>query len=123
MRVLTHFRYVPAVYDPSTKTLHVHPTTPLYLLAHRVKRMREAPLSTTQVSDMWKQRRNNLGETFGTRKAKSQIKAEERNKVDVNAMQSVKARLMESIGGVEAKDDGESGGHHCLTDPRCYCSA
>lgn len=105
---LTHDRYVPAVYDPSTKTLHVHPTTPLYLLAHRVKRMREAPLSETQRSELWKQRRNDLGETFGTRKAKSQIKAEERNKVDANAMQGVKARLMESIGVLESKDDGES---------------
>ncbi|EKD03445.1 hypothetical protein A1Q2_02252 [Trichosporon asahii var. asahii CBS 8904] len=99
-------QYVPAVYDPSTKTLHVHPTTPLYLLAHRVKRMREAPLSETQRSELWKQRRNDLGETFGTRKAKSQIKAEERNKVDANAMQGVKARLMESIGVLESKDDG-----------------
>ncbi|EJT47276.1 hypothetical protein A1Q1_03905 [Trichosporon asahii var. asahii CBS 2479] len=101
-------QYVPAVYDPSTKTLHVHPTTPLYLLAHRVKRMREAPLSETQRSELWKQRRNDLGETFGTRKAKSQIKAEERNKVDANAMQGVKARLMESIGVLESKDDAHS---------------
>lgn len=77
--------------------------------------MRNAPLSTTQTSDLWKQRRNNLGETFGTRKAKSQIKAEERNKVDVTAMQGVKARLMESIGGVDAKEDGES-------SPRCALS-
>ena len=43
-------------------------------------------------------RRNDLGEAFGTKKAKSQIRAEERNRVDVGAMQGVKGHLMESIG-------------------------
>ncbi|KAL1411208.1 DNA-directed RNA polymerase I subunit rpa49 [Vanrija albida] len=102
-------QYVPALYDPSSKTLHVHPSTPLYLLAHRVKRMREAPLLSTGPSAeaiQWKAKRNDLGEAFGTRKAKSQIKAEERNKVDINAMQGVRGDLMKSIGGKEAKEEG-----------------
>lgn len=47
---------------------------------------------------LWREKRNDLGEAFGTRKAKTQIKAEERNKVDVGAMQGVKGHLMESIG-------------------------
>lgn len=96
------------MYDPKTKTLHVHPTTPLYLLAHRVKRMRTAPLSTPaapEANQQWKAKRNDLGDTFGTRKAKSQIKAEERNKVDVSAMQGVRSNLIDSIGGTEGKED------------------
>lgn len=55
----------------------------------------------------WKVKRNDLGEAFGTRKAKSQIKAEERNKVDINAMQGVRGDLMESIGGKAVKEEGE----------------
>lgn len=97
-----------ALFDPKTKTLHVHPTTPLYLLAHRAKRMRTAPLSASAAPDanqQWKIKRNDLGETFGTRKAKSQIKAEERNKVDVTAMQGVRANLIDSIGGTDGKED------------------
>lgn len=98
------------MFDPKTKTLHVHPTTPLYLLAHRVKRLRTAPLSGSagpEANQQWKAKRNDLGETFGTRKAKSQIKAEERNKVDVSAMQGVRSSLIDSIGGTELKDDDE----------------
>ena len=94
-------RYLPALYDPSTHKLHIHPSAPLYLLAHRVKRLSNAPLSSTANREQrleWRAKRNNLGEVFGTRKAKSQIRAEERNKVDVGAMQGVKGHLMESIG-------------------------
>ncbi|WWC61294.1 uncharacterized protein I303_103875 [Kwoniella dejecticola CBS 10117] len=91
-------QYLPALYDPSTGQVHIHPSTPLYLLTHGVKRLRasvNAPLLDKQAH--WKAQRNDLGETFGTRKAKTQIRAEERNKVDVGAMQGVKGHLMGSI--------------------------
>ena len=42
-------------------------------------------------------KRDQLGETFGTRKAKSRIKAVERNKVDAQAQAGVKDHLMASI--------------------------
>lgn len=107
--IILPFRYLAALFDPKTKTLHVHPTTPLYLLAHRVKRMRTAPMSSqtasVEANMQWKERRNDLGEAFGTRKAKSQIKAEERNKVDVNAMQGVRSSLVASIGGTDGKEE------------------
>lgn len=103
-------QYLAAVYDPATRTLNVSPA-PLYLLSHRVKRLREAPLSgTPEAMTMWKAKRNDLGETFGTRKAKSQIRAEERNKVDISAMSGVRTDLIASIGGVEAKPEGECTG-------------
>lgn len=100
---LTSCRYVPALYDPSTSTLHIHPTAPLYLLTHTAKRLRaniaeEQRASAQLRGEAYKLKRNDLGDTFGTKKAKSQIKAEERNKVDVSAMQGVKSHLMDSIG-------------------------
>ena len=41
--------------------------------------------------------RNELGETFGTKKAQSAIRAQERNRVDVDAMRGVAVHLQESI--------------------------
>jgi DNA-directed RNA polymerase I subunit RPA49 len=98
-------QYLAAVYDPETNKLHVT-STPLYLLAHRVKRLRDqGPSGTASLDQQWKAKRNDLGEVFGTRKAKSQIKAEERNKVDVNAMSGVRSDLISSIAAKEAADD------------------
>ncbi len=41
--------------------------------------------------------RNALGETFGTKKAQKAIRAAERNKVDVSAMQGVTSHIQGSI--------------------------
>jgi DNA-directed RNA polymerase I subunit RPA49 len=73
-------RYLPGLYDPETNTLTLTPA-PLYLMSHR--------------------------EAFGTRKAKSQIKAQERGKVNAAAMESVKDHLMDSI-VVNEETEGES---------------
>ncbi|WWD15781.1 hypothetical protein CI109_100205 [Kwoniella shandongensis] len=103
-------QYLPAIYDPSTQTLHVHPSAPLYLLAHSVKRLKSAGLSAAPAADqraLYKAKRNDLGEAFGTRKAKVQIRAEERNKVDVGAMEGVRGHLMESIGEMKVEDGPE----------------
>lgn len=98
-------QYLAALYDPETNKLHVT-STPLYLLAHRVKRLRElGPSAAPEATTQWKAKRNDLGEVFGTRKAKTQIKAEERNKVDVNAMSGVRADLISSISAKEAASD------------------
>nr|ODN81277.1 DNA-directed RNA polymerase I subunit RPA49 [Cryptococcus depauperatus CBS 7841] len=97
-------QYLPAIYDPSTQTVHIHPSTPLYLLAHRVKRLRNVsltPAPTQHAKALYKVQRNNLGEAFGTRKAKSQIKSEERNKVNADAMKDAKDHLMETIGELD----------------------
>jgi DNA-directed RNA polymerase I subunit RPA49 len=95
----TYNRYLPGLYDPETNTLTLTPA-PLYLMSHRAKRLKMAPLSSTATPDAsaeWRIKRNDLGEAFGTRKAKSQIKAQERGKVNAAAMEGVKDHLMESI--------------------------
>ncbi|KAK4689942.1 DNA-directed RNA polymerase I subunit RPA49, partial [Tremellales sp. Uapishka_1] len=91
-------QYLPALFDPSTQTLHVAPSAPLYLLAHRVKKQKYAALPSAVAATDWRKQRNDLGEVFGTKKAQSRIRAEERNRVDVSAMAGVKGHLMEAIG-------------------------
>lgn len=67
-----------------------------------MKRLRNAGLTNPQARAAdYKAKRNDLGEVFGTKKAKSQIRAEERNKVDIGAMQGLKGHLMEAIGEKE----------------------
>ena len=41
--------------------------------------------------------RNKLGEAFGTKKAKAAIRAQERNRVDIDALKGVTAHLQETI--------------------------
>lgn len=41
--------------------------------------------------------RNTLGEAFGTKKAKAQIRARERNRVDIDAMKNVTGHLQDTI--------------------------
>ena len=101
-------RYVPALYDPSSSTMHIYPSAPLYLLSHRAKRTKQLAADPSKSTQEWREKRNNLGDAFGTKKAKSAIRAEERNKLDAGGMQSVKGHLMESIGEREAvAADGE----------------
>jgi DNA-directed RNA polymerase I subunit RPA49 len=107
--------YVAGVYDPSTNSVHLS-AAPLYLLVHRVKRARTAEDVVAPGSTLWKAKRNDLGETFGTRKAKSQIRAEERNKVDITAMAGVRGSLMDSIGGIE-KDNGPTAPSEFIPKP------
>jgi DNA-directed RNA polymerase I subunit RPA49 len=66
-------------------------------------------------------KRDQLGETFGTRKAKSRIKAVERNKVDAEAQAGVKDHLLSSI-EVAAQNIPTAGeltsyDHQCLYVP------
>ncbi|ORX39701.1 RNA polymerase I associated factor, A49-like protein [Kockovaella imperatae] len=95
-------QYLPAVYDPDAGTLQIHASSPLYLMVHRSKRMTNVALQMEKADD-YRTKRNNLGEVFGTRKAKSQIRAEERNKLNADAMQDVRGHLMETIGAKEAE--------------------
>lgn len=94
------YRYLPVIYDPSSGKMVIQPVISTYVLAQRVKR--------TKVSDMLLNsalksgvpnlaKRDQLGEAFGTRKAKSRIRANERNKVDASAQESVREHLMQHI--------------------------
>ncbi|KAI5448876.1 DNA-directed RNA polymerase I subunit rpa49 [Naganishia albida] len=91
--------YLPAIYDPSTQQIIVQPAIPTYVLAQRVKRTK---LSITHVTSRENDlshmaKRDVLGEAFGTRKAKSRIRANERNKVDATGQDSVRDHLMVAI--------------------------
>lgn len=69
---------------------------PLHLLTHQVKALKglkPAPVSAQQHMEA----RATLGETFGTKKAKANIRARERNKVDVSAMEGVAEHLQDRI--------------------------
>lgn len=121
------FRYLPAIYDPSTRQVMVQPAVPTYVLAQRTKRTKLSNLHVnsreSDVSNMAK--RDMLGEAFGTRKAKSRIRANERNKVDANAQESVRDHLMVTI--EEAARTGATSGRslcleqrHPLTDAAIF---
>ncbi|KAJ9092291.1 hypothetical protein QFC20_007419 [Naganishia adeliensis] len=91
--------YLPAIYDPSTHKMVVQPAIPTYVLAQRVKRTKISNMHIksreSDLSHMAK--RDVLGEAFGTRKAKSRIRANERNKVDATAQESARDHLMVTI--------------------------
>jgi hypothetical protein len=88
-------RYLVGVHNKRTGTTTLR-AAPLHILAHEVKALKglqPAAVSTLQRLEA----RAALGETFGTKKAKQAIRAQERNKVDVSAMEGVADHLQESI--------------------------
>lgn len=88
-------RYLVAVHNKRTKTTTIR-EAPLHILTHQVKALKSlkpAAVSTLQRLEA----RAALGESFGTKKAKQAIKAQERNKVDVSAMETVVDHLQGSI--------------------------
>lgn len=69
---------------------------PLHILTQQVKALKN--LKPMEVSTAERAKlRNNLGETFGTKKAKAAIRAAERNRVDVDAMRGVAGHLQNRI--------------------------
>ncbi|KAG9308698.1 Rpa49 subunit specific to nuclear RNA polymerase I [Chiua virens] len=88
-------RYLVAVHNKRTKTTTLR-EAPLHILSHQVKALKSlkpAPVSTFQRLEG----RAALGDTFGTKKAKQAIRAQERNKVDVSAMEAVADHLQDII--------------------------
>ena len=88
-------RYFVGVHNKRTGTTTVR-AAPLHILTHEVKALKSlqpAAVPTLQRLEA----RAALGETFGTKKAKQAIRAQERNKVDVSAMEGVANHLQESI--------------------------
>ncbi|KII90120.1 hypothetical protein PLICRDRAFT_40321 [Plicaturopsis crispa FD-325 SS-3] len=88
-------RYMVAVHNKRTNTTVLRPA-PLHILSRQVKALKgiePAPVSALERL----QARSMLGETFGTKKAKANIRAAERNKVDVSAMEAVAGTIQASI--------------------------
>ncbi|RDX40440.1 RNA polymerase I associated factor, A49-like protein [Polyporus arcularius HHB13444] len=87
--------YMVGVHDKRTNTTTLRPV-PLHVLARQVKALKN--LKPIEVSTEERMAlRNNLGEAFGTKKAKAAIRARERNKVDIDAMKAVAGHLQDTI--------------------------
>ncbi|KAJ3830474.1 Rpa49 subunit specific to nuclear RNA polymerase I [Lentinula raphanica] len=96
--------YLLAVHDPRTSKIKVLPfhQTP-YILTRTVKALKSIPPADAPSALDYRDARNALGETFGTKKAKAAIRAQERNRVDVNAMKGVIGHVVE---GIDEKAEG-----------------
>lgn len=62
-----------------------------------VKALKSIQTPDAPITPGHREARTALGETFGTKKAKAAIRAQERNKIDVNAMEGVMDYVMEGI--------------------------
>lgn len=82
--------------DKTTNRIHVRPV-PLFLVGHHVKALNTLEIASQAGKD-YSQARNQLGEAFGTKKARAAIRAMERNQVDVGAMAGVSDVLQDMIG-------------------------
>lgn len=87
--------YVVGIRDKTTNRIHLRPA-PLFLIGHHVKSL-SASDAAAQAANDYAQARNQLGEAFGTKKARAAIRAMERNQVDVGAMAGVSDVLQDMI--------------------------
>ncbi|KAL1937406.1 hypothetical protein VTO73DRAFT_13742 [Trametes versicolor] len=87
--------YMIGVHDKRTNTTTLRPV-PLHVLTRQVKALKNLrPIEVSTEERM--AQRNTLGEAFGTKKAKAQIRARERNRVDIDAMKNVTGHLQDTI--------------------------
>ncbi|KAI0632958.1 RNA polymerase I associated factor A49-like protein [Trametes polyzona] len=87
--------YMIGVHDKRTNTTTLRPV-PLHILTRQVKALKNLrPIEVSTEERM--AQRNNLGEAFGTKKAKAAIRARERNRVDIDAMKNVAGHLQDTI--------------------------
>ncbi|KAI1789709.1 RNA polymerase I associated factor, A49-like protein [Ganoderma leucocontextum] len=87
--------YMIGVHDKRTNTTTLRPV-PLHILTRQVKALKNLKPIEVSTEERMAQR-NNLGETFGTKKAKAAIRARERNRVDIDAMKDVTGHLQDTI--------------------------
>ncbi|PIL25986.1 hypothetical protein GSI_11740 [Ganoderma sinense ZZ0214-1] len=87
--------YMIGVHDKRTNATTLRPA-PLHVLTRQVKALKNLKPIEVSTEERMAQR-NNLGETFGTKKAKAAIRARERNRVDIDAMRDVAGHLQDTI--------------------------
>ncbi|KAF8525699.1 Rpa49 subunit specific to nuclear RNA polymerase I [Gautieria morchelliformis] len=88
-------QYMIGVHDKTTHKVTLR-HAPFHVLTRDVKALRSLdPIATGSQERL--QARNLLGEAFGSKKAKQAIRAMERNRVDVSAMEGVANHLQDSI--------------------------
>ncbi|KAF8999769.1 Rpa49 subunit specific to nuclear RNA polymerase I [Cyathus striatus] len=105
-------RYLLATYNHRTGSLTVLSNAQApHILTRTVKNLKTLEASAVPSSAEYRVARTNLGETFGTKKAKAAIRAQERNRVDVGAMEGVMDYVMEGITkgaeGLMSKDEAK----------------
>jgi hypothetical protein len=86
------------VHNRRTSALNILPwaETP-HILTRTVKALKSIPPAPAPSALRFREAKNALGETFGTKKAKASIRAMERNRVDVSAMEGVMDFVMDGI--------------------------
>ncbi|KAJ7619410.1 Rpa49 subunit specific to nuclear RNA polymerase I [Roridomyces roridus] len=91
-------QYVLAVHNKRTSALTVLPA-PLspHILSRTVKALKSIEPSAAPSATEYFQAKTALGETFGTKKAKAAIRARERNRVDISAMEGTMDFVMAGI--------------------------
>ncbi|KAF5314385.1 hypothetical protein D9619_011794 [Psilocybe cf. subviscida] len=91
-------RYLVAIRNTRTGVISVLPTpkTP-HILSRTVKALKSIPPSAAPTKAVYLEAKTTLGETFGTKKQKANIRAVERNRIDVSAMEGVMGYVMDGI--------------------------
>ena len=87
-------RYLVGVLDEKTGTIKLHEATPVQMV-HTVKAERAE--DSNIIKDKNYLARNELGQTFGTKKRQKLIKAQEMNKVHVENLKDVASKIKETI--------------------------
>ncbi|KAF5392112.1 hypothetical protein D9757_003204 [Collybiopsis confluens] len=102
--------YVLAIRNGSKLKLLATQNSP-FILTRTVKALKSILPADEPTSLAFREARTALGETFGTKKAKAAIRAQERNRVDVGAMQGVMQHVVEGIdekaGGLLTQEDAK----------------
>jgi len=96
-------RYLLALRNKKSGTISIFPSakTP-YILTRTVKALKSTPSLSAPSNVEYLEAKTALGETFGTKKQKANIRAQARNKIDPSAMNGVMDYVMDSIDkGVE----------------------
>lgn len=94
MSYLPH-RYYIAIHNKRTKTTTFRPV-PLHTLQREPKALKALPSASVSASDRLAAR-TALGGAFGTKKAQANLRAQERNKIDVAAMAGVVGSLQDRV--------------------------
>ncbi|KAJ2666197.1 DNA-directed RNA polymerase I subunit rpa49 [Coemansia sp. RSA 1199] len=95
--LVTGCRYLVGVYDPSTDSVTFRPA-PYVRVTSAIKSLKDARgVADRDISARLMQARTELGEAFGSKKRRAQIRAEERNKIDMDGVKSDMAVIGASI--------------------------
>ncbi|THU93400.1 RNA polymerase I associated factor, A49-like protein [Dendrothele bispora CBS 962.96] len=91
-------RYLLAVHNRRTGSVVLLPEAKApHVLSRTVKNLKAIPPAPAPSAAAYREARTALGETFGTKKAQAAIRAQERNRVDVDAMKGAIPFVMDGI--------------------------